>query len=71
MNMLAAKGPVGVGVAYASFAVLTALIRHLEASGTLKPADVNAILVNALSQIPEDHIAACEDARRLIDGLKR
>ena len=71
MNIFAAKGTAGLGVAYASFTILTALIHHLEVSGALKRADVNAILVNALNQIPEDTVAAHEDARRLIDSLKR
>jgi hypothetical protein len=71
MDIFASKGPAGVGVAYASFAVLAAFIRHLEASGALIPADVEKILNNALRQIPEDRNAAREDARRLIEGLKR
>ena len=71
MDMFASKGPAGVGVAYASYAVLNALLRHLEASGALIPADVNNILEEALLQIPEDRNAAREDARRFIKGLKR
>jgi hypothetical protein len=71
MDIFASRGPAGVGVAYASFAVLNALIQHLEASGALIPADVKKILDNALRQIPDDRNAAREDARRFIEGLKR
>jgi len=70
MDLFTSKGPAGVGAAYASFAILDALIQHLEASGTLIPADVRKILGNALDQIPANNIAAREDARRLIESLR-
>jgi hypothetical protein len=70
MDLFASKGPAGVGAAYASFAVLNSLIRHLEASGVLIPADVTKILEGALDQVPGNNVAAREDARRLIEGLR-
>lgn len=71
MNMFSSKGPVGVGVAYGAFSVLNSLLRHLEASGTLIPSDINAILAEAFRQIPDDTNPARADARRLIESLKR
>lgn len=71
MNIFSSNGPAGVGAAYASFCMVTSLIRHLEKSGAVIPADVKAILDNALNQIPSDNIAALKDARRLIEDFRK
>lgn len=71
MDIFSSKGSAGVGVAYASFCLITSLLRHLESTGTLIPKDVNAILANALTLVPDDNISAREDARRLLKDLKR
>lgn len=71
MDMFTSKGTAGQGVSYASFALIGSLLTHLEKSGTLIPADVRAILDHALAQIPANNISAREDARKLIESLKR
>lgn len=71
MDMFSSKGPVGVGVAYAALSIVNSLLRHLQASGALIPADINVILADALKQIPDNNNAARDDARRLIESLKR
>jgi hypothetical protein len=71
MDIFSSKGPAGVGAAYAGFCLVTSLLRHLESTGALISKDVNAILANALALVPGDNIAAREDARRLLEDLKR
>jgi len=71
MDIFSSKGPVGVGAAFASFCLLSSLLRHFESTGTLIPNDVSAILANALALVPEDNNAPREDARRLLEGLRR
>lgn len=71
MDMFSSQGSVGVGVAFAALSILHALLNRLEASGTLKREHINAILVDALAQLPDNNNAAQQDARRLIESLKK
>ena len=69
MESFSHKGPVSAD-ALAALAIVRALLKHMKASGTLIPKDIEKISADALAQIPPGNVDARNEARRLIEELK-
>ena len=70
MDMFSGKVPGEQPAAYASYAMISALLGHLERSGALAPKDCNAVLDAALAMILDDNNAGEIEARQLVEQLR-
>ncbi len=71
MNDFATKGQPGGANGMAALAIVRALLRHLEKSGMLIPKDVATIVTDALAQIPNENNERSNEAKHLVEGLRK
>lgn len=69
MYDFAEKGQPGGANGMAALAIVRALLRQLNANGSLSDQQVSAIVADALSQIPKENNDRANEAQRLIQGL--
>ncbi len=68
MDMFTSSGPAGAGAAYASLALVHALIDRMEAVGILNRKDVRVISQHAIDSIPQGESAALNDALYILES---
>ena len=71
MGDFATKGQPGGANGMAALAIVRALLKELEKAGVLIPKNVASILADALEQIPKEKNERSDEARRLIEKLKK
>ena len=70
MDIFSAKGTMGVGAGYAAFLLVAGLIRHLRKTGALSAAQLDALVTDAISQVPSMSNSNYDDTKALVESIR-
>ena len=71
MNVFSVSSTAGAAAGNAAFIILQRLLAHMEASKKLSRAEINALVADALTEIPTVNNPIKNDTRTLLESLKR
>jgi hypothetical protein len=71
MDVFSISSTAGAAAGNAAFLVVQRLLTHLEVPGKITRAEVNALVADALTQVPTVNNPIKNDTRALLESLKR
>ena len=71
MDVFTVPSQAGAAAGNAAFLVVQRLLSHLESTGKLSKQDINALIADAVAQVPTVNNPIKSDTRALLESLKR
>ena len=71
MDIFSVPSTAGAAAGNAAFLVVQRLLTHMESTGRLSRTEINALVADALAQVPTVNNPIKNDTRALLESLKR
>ena len=71
MDVFSISSTAGAAAGNAAFLIVRHLLTHMEAAGKLSRAEINALVTDALGEVPTVNNPIKNDTRALLESLKR